>query len=158
MILLHVVSQQVFWIFFTTLNGGIYFQEFMEPEFIHKDVSGFIIGMMIIGLGVSLLSPNKPAQYIEEIATQANDTLQKEVFEKHKDKFKFLNHIKSMNGGGGGGGGGGDRGGGSGGGIELGGGNTMVGGRTPTRQPNANEASSKLLISGSFSPEPIDFV
>ena len=48
---------QVFWTFFATLNGGIFFREFFVAEFIENNVAGFTFGVLIIFLGVFLLAP-----------------------------------------------------------------------------------------------------
>ena len=48
---------QVFWTFFATLNGGIFFREFFVAEFIENNVAGFTFGVFIIFLGVYLLAP-----------------------------------------------------------------------------------------------------
>eukprot|EP00615_Pteridomonas_danica_P013375 CAMPEP_0114334990 /NCGR_PEP_ID=MMETSP0101-20121206/4756_1 /TAXON_ID=38822 ORGANISM="Pteridomonas danica, Strain PT" /NCGR_SAMPLE_ID=MMETSP0101 /ASSEMBLY_ACC=CAM_ASM_000211 /LENGTH=126 /DNA_ID=CAMNT_0001466459 /DNA_START=76 /DNA_END=453 /DNA_ORIENTATION=- len=81
---------QVCWIFFTTLNGGMYFREFTEESFLHHRLIGFIVGILVIFLGVALLSPNKPSEMIETMAVQAQDKINKEVIDKHKDKFKVF--------------------------------------------------------------------
>mmetsp|Transcript_1545 Transcript_1545/g.3111 ORF Transcript_1545/g.3111 Transcript_1545/m.3111 type:complete len:651 (+) Transcript_1545:49-2001(+) len=48
---------QVFWTFFATLNGGIYFREFMGAEFLAHSIGGFVSGVFVIFFGVYLLAP-----------------------------------------------------------------------------------------------------
>lgn len=48
---------QVFWTFFATLNGGIYFREFMGADFLAHSIGGFISGVFVIFFGVYLLAP-----------------------------------------------------------------------------------------------------
>ena len=51
---------QVFWTFFATLNGGIFFREFMQPAFLQRGVGGFVLGVCVIFSGVYFLAPPPP--------------------------------------------------------------------------------------------------
>jgi hypothetical protein len=51
---------QVFWTFFATLNGGIFFREFMQPAFLERGVGGFALGVGVIFAGVYFLAPPPP--------------------------------------------------------------------------------------------------
>ncbi len=56
---------QVFWTLFAIMTGGIYFQEFQEYS--PKMLALFVVGVLIIFLGVALLSPRQTTVEAEEL-------------------------------------------------------------------------------------------
>jgi len=57
---------QISWIIFSTLSGGIYFQEFVEYG--ANEIAAFGAGFVLLLVGVALLCPRKKATQAESPA------------------------------------------------------------------------------------------
>jgi len=68
---------QVFWLVFTIVSGGIYFQEF--HHFSQTQMIGFISGVLVVFLGVYLLMPSESEDELHHIMAN-NDERDSDLF------------------------------------------------------------------------------
>ena len=79
---------QVFWTFFATLNGGIYFREFMGDVFLRDDATGFSFGVLIIFIGVYFLAPSSGSSPTQQPTTAALGSPSKGISRLHSGELE----------------------------------------------------------------------